>query len=72
MNTYISKALEAIDSGKLVFCKFLSVNETGDTGSHQVGIYITKNAIEILFDQAGTRGSNMDRLEKTNGRMIMR
>lgn len=64
MNTYLASALEAVDSGKLVFCKFLSANDTGDTGSHQVGIYIAKNSIEILFDKAGVRGSNKDKMVK--------
>jgi type II restriction enzyme len=60
----VSLALEAINNGKLVYCKFLSANDTGDTGSHQYGIYIAKNSIEILFDKVGVRGSNMDKFVK--------
>lgn len=58
------KAIEAVNNGQLAYCKFLSSNDTGDTGAHQAGIYITKNAIEILFDEPGIRNENKDKLVK--------
>jgi type II restriction enzyme len=54
-------AIQAVNNGKLAYCKFLSANDTGDTGGHQAGIYVAKNAIPILFDTPGVRGENKDR-----------
>lgn len=55
------KAIQAVNKGQLAYCKFLSANDTGDTGAHQAGIYIAKNAIPILFDEPGARGENKDK-----------
>lgn len=54
-------AIKAVNRGKLAYCKFLSANDTGDTGTHQSGIYISKEAVPILFDVPGQRGDNKDR-----------
>ena len=43
-------AIQAAFHGQKVFCKFLSANDTGLTGGHQAGIYISKPSIPILFD----------------------
>ncbi len=58
------KAIHAVNNGQLAYCKFLSANDTGDTGTHQAGIYIAKNAIAILFDEPGVKGSNKDKIVK--------
>jgi type II restriction enzyme len=55
------KAIEAVLTGKLSFSKFLSANDTGETGGHQSGIYIPKPAVPIIFDNAFDRGLNHDR-----------
>ena len=57
-------AIEAVNRGRLAYCKFLSANDTGDTGGHQEGIYIAKNAISILFNEPGIKGTNKDQLVK--------
>jgi hypothetical protein len=54
-------AIQAVNNGQLAFCKFLSPNDTGDTGGHQAGIYIAKNAWSILFDTPGVKGNNKER-----------
>ena len=59
-------AINAVKSGELSFCKFLSANETGITGSHQVGIYISKPSIPILFNKPGIRGENKDKYVEIN------
>lgn len=56
-----AKAIQDVGRGSVSYCKFLSANDTGDTGAHQAGIYVTKNAISILFDHPGQRGENMDK-----------
>lgn len=72
------KAIQAVNNGQLAYCKFLSANDTGDTGAHQAGIYIAKPAISILFDAPGVKGGNRDKHVKirwqddfvTDGRFI--
>ena len=61
MANYALQAIQAATQGRKVFCKFLSANDTGLTGGHQAGIYISKPAVPILFDQAGTKGQNCDK-----------
>lgn len=47
-----------------VFCKFLSANDTGETGGHQGGIYIPKNSISLIFDTPGEKGKNKETINK--------
>ena len=58
---YSFEAINAALHGELTFCKFLSANDTGLTGGHQAGIYISRPAIPILFDKPGAKGENKDR-----------
>lgn len=50
---------DAVNSDKL-FCKFLSANDTGETGGHQDGIYIPKNSFSLIFDAPGIKGQNKE------------
>ena len=58
---YASDAVQDSLKGELVFCKFLSANDTGQTGGHQAGIYISKPSIRILFDEPGLKGYNKEK-----------
>lgn len=58
---FVSKAIQDVLNGKLAFCKFLAANDTGLTGGHQAGIYISKPSIPILFDKPGEKGENKER-----------
>ena len=49
MDELVSKAVETIMSGKPAYCKFLSANDSGETGGHQSGILISKSARDLLF-----------------------
>ena len=42
MESFAEQAINAVSKGQLSFCKFLSANDTGLTGGHQAGIYISK------------------------------
>lgn len=64
MGTYGIQAVESSRKGILVFCKFLSANDTGLTGGHQAGIYISKQSFPILFDKAGVKNQNMEKWVK--------
>ena len=44
MNELVIKATDAVVSGKMSYCKFLSANDSGETGGHQSGILISKSA----------------------------
>lgn len=57
-------AIQQSLAAKATFCKFLSSNDTGKTGGHQAGIYISKPSISILFDTPGERGTNKDKWVK--------
>lgn len=57
-------AIQAALKGQTVFCKFLAANDTGSTGAHQAGIYISKPSIPILFDEPGVKGANKEKWVK--------
>ena len=59
-NTAI-QAIQSVLSAQKSFCKFLSANDTGLTGGHQAGIYISKPAVPILFDEPGVKGENKEK-----------
>ena len=56
-----TQAILSVMGGKKSFCKFLSANDTGKTGGHQAGIYISKPAVPIIFNQLFEKGKNRDR-----------
>lgn len=64
MDNYAVEAVQAALGGLKVFCKFLSANDTGLTGGHQAGIYISKPSISILFDEPGIKGENKEKWVK--------
>lgn len=57
----VSRAIKSASESHLVFCKFLSPNDTGDTHSHQCGIHIAMEAASILFDTPSRKGTNRER-----------
>lgn len=61
---YANQAIQAVLNSRCACCKFLSANDTGLTGGHQSGIYISKSSYPILFDELGERGSNKERWVK--------
>lgn len=61
MQNYAVSAIQAAMHRQKTFCKFLSANDTGLTGGHQAGIYVSKPAVPIMFNEPGERGSNKDR-----------
>lgn len=61
MENIAQAAINAVLSVDKSFCKFLSANDTGLTGGHQAGIYISKPAVPILFDKPGVKGENKEK-----------
>lgn len=58
-----AEAIHHALKGVKMYCKFLSANDTGESGGHQAGFYISKPGVPILFndEDRGTKGSNYDR-----------
>lgn len=61
MMTILEKAINSTQEADLAFCKFITANDAGTTGGHQAGFHIHKGVWPLFFDQAGTKGSNMDK-----------
>lgn len=61
-----TQAIQTAISGQMTFTKFLAANDTGLTGGHQAGIYISKPSIPILFDAPGVKGQNKEKWVKVN------
>ena len=49
MNELVNKAIDSVLGGGSSYCKFLSANDSGETGGHQSGILISKTAKDMLF-----------------------
>lgn len=63
-NGYAEQAIRAVLGSRKSYCKFLSANDTGLTGGHQAGIYISKPSIPIMFDEPGRKGENKEKWAK--------
>lgn len=61
---YANQAIQTVLNSEKAYCKFLSANDTGFTGGHQAGIYVSKPSVPILFDSSGVRGENRERWVK--------
>lgn len=63
MNNLVIKAIDSVIAGDSSFCKFLSANDSGETGGHQSGILISINVSDLLFTKEDL--SNNHILKKT-------
>lgn len=61
MSEILDHVVGAIRRSELAFCRYITANDTGETGSHQSGFYIPKYASGLLFDSPGEKGANKDR-----------
>lgn len=60
MNSDVSaKAIEAVLKGSPSYCKFLSANDSGETGGHQSGILISKSAKAMFWTDDELRESHI-------------
>ncbi|MBR0161813.1 MAG: restriction endonuclease, partial [Oscillospiraceae bacterium] len=55
----VVKAIDAVLKGKDSFCKFLSANDSGETGGHQSGILISLSAKAMLFTEQQMRENHI-------------
>ena len=61
MSEILYSAIRSVQQSKAAWCRFITGNDTGTTGSHQAGFYIPKCASELLFDQPGQKGENKEK-----------
>ncbi len=61
MSDILNSAIQSVQKSKAAWCRFITGNDTGTTGSHQAGFYIPKCASELLFDKPGVKGENKEK-----------
>lgn len=64
MEALALNAIESVQRSEIAYCKFITPNDTGETGGHQSGYHIHKNAWSLLFESPGEKGSNKEKLVK--------
>ena len=62
MSEILTSAIRSVQQAKAAWCRFITGNDTGATGSHQAGFYIPKCASKLLFDELGRKGENKEKL----------
>lgn len=61
MSEILNSAIRSVQQSKAAWCRYITGNDTGTTGSHQAGFYIPKCASELLFDKPGRKGENKEK-----------
>lgn len=59
--TLVDAALASVRQARSAWCRFITANDVGRTGSHQAGFYIPKLAAPALFELPSERGQNLHR-----------
>ena len=61
MSELLDLSIQAVKTAKTSFCRFITGNDAGTTGSHQAGFYIPKNAAPLLFGEKCHKGENREK-----------
>ncbi len=70
-DSHVLKAIEASLHSRGAFCKFLSANDSGETGGHQSGILVSKSARFMLFTERELKDNHiLKNMCISNGRKI--
>ena len=59
MKSLVMKAVESVLKAEKSFCKFLSANDSGETGENQSGILISKSAKAMLFTEQEMKNNHI-------------
>ena len=62
MSEILNSAVKSVQQSRAAWCRFITGNDTGITGSHQAGFYIPKCASKLLFDEPGHKGENKEKI----------
>lgn len=66
MRDILLHAISDVQKSACAFCRYITANDTGTTGSHQAGFYIPKEAARLLFEDPVARGTNKDKFVEIN------
>lgn len=66
MENMVIKAIDVVRAGEAAYCKFLSANDSGETGGHQAGILISKSAKDMFYTENELRENH---ILKKNGKI---
>lgn len=61
MSELLDISIQTVKTAKTSFCRFITGNDAGTTGSHQAGFYIPKNAAPLLFGEKCNKGENREK-----------
>ena len=61
MSEILISAIRSLQQSNAAWCRFITGNDTGTTGSHQAGFYVPKCASKLLFDEPGRKGENKEK-----------
>lgn len=61
MSEILNSAVRSVRQSKAAWCRFITGNDAGTTGSHQAGFYVPKCASKLLFDEPGRKGENKEK-----------
>mgnify|MGYP001178168779 CR=1 FL=1 len=64
MESVATKAIESAQKADVAYCKFITPNDTGQTGGHQAGFHLHIESWPLYFDSPGKKGNNKDRFVK--------
>lgn len=64
MSEILNSAIRSVQQSKAAWCRFITGNDTGATGSHQAGFYIPKCASALLFDKPSQKGEFKEKVVK--------
>ena len=64
MGEILASVIRCVRQSEAAWCRFITGNDTGTTGSHQAGFYIPKCASTLLFDEPGRKGENKEKAVK--------
>lgn len=62
MSEILESAIRSVRQSRAAWCRFITGNDTGTTGSHQAGFYIPKCASKLLFENPGRKGENKEKM----------
>lgn len=63
MSEVLDTAIHGVLQSKAAcWCRFITGNDAGTTGSHQAGFYVPKCASALLFDVPGQKGENKEKV----------
>lgn len=61
MSEILDITIQTVKEAQTSFCRFITGNDAGTTGSHQAGFYIPKCAATLLFGKECLRGTNQEK-----------